>query len=348
VQAFIDTEGRLRIGDDLAHASAADVFGPALRDICPFDIDLGYCKARDHRRLWSQPQREFLTMDGTWTLRLSVPGLVFEGSRIRFVVDGGEYTDEIDLATLNRHQVETILNDTTAITNHGGVTVEGNRTSRGTVYRVQFIELGTAPTLRWEITNGPQSIEACQAPAEDTGNGGRILYDIWIPDTPSLEWVLSDQDPAEAIEVTPLGPSFGTAGVQIDRVTIHPHASGHYCLRVTGDDPTEPIPVSASAAEVLDAVRAVSPGVYSTARWAGNGIIDLVHQVSGIQPVITSNDVFSTMPAIKTATIAHGGLVADNLAGGKRPVQMDIIRERSTEVNGLASPTIETIYTATL
>jgi hypothetical protein len=54
------------------------------------------------------------------------------------------------------------------------------------------------------------------------------------------------------------------------------------------------------------------------------------------------------MPSIKTATIAHGGLIADNLAGGKLPVQIDITRERATVVNDLASPTIETIYTATL
>ena len=348
MQVFIDTDGRLRIGDDLAHASPADVFGPAVMSICPFDLDVGYCKATDHRRLWSTPEYSFLPLDGTWTLRLSIPGLVFDGSRIRFVVDGSEYTDEVDLSTLNRYQVETLLNDTTAITNHGGVTVEGTRASRGTVYRVQFVNLGTAPTLRWEITNGPQSIDACQSPAEDIGNGGRILYDIWIPDTPSLEWVLSDQDAPEAVEVTPLGPAFGTDGVQIDRISIHPHATGHFVLRVTGDDPTEPISVTATAAEVLDAVRAVSPGVYSTARWAGANLIDLVHQNSGIQSVISADDVFCTMPATKTATIAHGGLVADNLAGGNKPVKLEILRELTTVVNDLSSPTTETIYTCTL
>jgi len=348
VRVFADTEGRLRIGDDLAHASAADVLGPAIRSLCPFDLDLGYVNARDHRRLWATPERTFLELDGIWTFRLSIPGLVFKGSTIRFVVDGSEYTDEVPLNTLNRYQVEELLNDTTAVTDHGGVTVEGNRTSRGTVYRVQFVELGTAPTIRWEIRNGAQSIDACQSPAEDSAAGGRILYDIYLPDTPQLEWVLSDQDADEAVEVTPLGPSFGTDGVQIDRIAIHPHASGHYSLRVPGDDPTDPIAVTATAAEVLDAIRAVSPGVYSSARWSGNGLIDLIHQTSGIQSVITSDDVFATMPSIKTATIAHGGLIADNLAGGKLPVQIDITRERTTVVNDLASPTIENIYTATI
>ena len=348
MQVFVDTARRLRRGDDLSHVSAKEVFGDAVRNLCPWHVQLGKVEAEDRRRSLGTPDHKFLAWEGDLILRLSMPGVVLEGSQIRFVADNDTYSAYFNIVDLDRHQIEQVLNDLEPISTHGGVTVEGKRCAAGTLYRVMFTELGTAPSLEWMTSSAAVTITCCETEEAVAGCGGRIVYDLWLPDTPNLEWYLAEQDAATAIEIVPMGPSFSGAGAQIDRISIDPTASGHYVLQVTGDSPTDPIPVDASPTEVLAAINDVSLGTYSTARFSGPNWIDLVHSTLGIQTPILVDDIYMSVADFRSGTIAHSDLLADNKLSGSGPITIEILNQTVTETDSESATTTEILYSATL
>jgi len=347
MRVYVDSEKRLRRADDLRVVAARDVLADAVRNRCPFHLELGKVKAEDRRRFYGGPDYEFQQWEGEILVRLSIPNTVHEGTQIRFVADT-TYGNFFDMATTNRHQIESMLNDLEPISTFGGCTVEGERYSTGSVYRVIFNELGTAPSLRWMTKGGATSIVACETEEASQGSAGNWVYDVWLPDTPRAEWYAAETTAPDAVEVVPIGPGFAGSGVQIDRLVFHPTASGSILLQVTGDSPTDPIPVDASAEDILAEVRSVSPGVYSSARRAGEFEIDLIHGTTGVQTPITADDIYASVADIRAVTIAHSDLVADRHIAGSPPVLLEIINERVTETDGLSATTSETIYSAEL
>jgi len=346
MQIFLDTEQRLRRGDDLGFVSAREVFEDSIKNLCPWHLELGRVKAQTNRRSIGKADHEYLRWSGDVIFRLSMPGVFLEGSKIRFVADNDTYSPELFVKDINRHQIEEILNDLEPISTHGGVTVEGQRMAAGSLYRVMFNELGDAPSLEWMMSASAVSITACETEEATTGAGGRWVYDIWLPDTPNIEWYLAEKDDVTAIEVAPVGPSFSGNGAQIDRISIDPTASGYYVLQVPGDTPTDPIPVFASPQVIMDELNKVSLGTYSTARISGLNTIDLIHSSLGIQSPITVDDIFTSVADIRTATIAHSDILADNKLSGGGPIKIEILNQTVTETNNESATTTEILYSA--
>lgn len=348
MQVFVDTARRLRRGDDLSHVSAIEVFGDAVRKLCPWHVQLGRVKAEDRRRSMGVPDHTYLPWEGDVILRLSMPEVFLEGSKIRFIADNDTYSDYFLVKDLDRQQIESVLNDMEPISTHGGVTVEGKRCSAGNLYRVMFNELETAPSLKWMTSSAATTITCCETEEAISGCGGRWVYDLWLPDTPNLEWYLAETDAATAVEVVPIGPSFSGSGAQIDRLVFDPTASGHYVLQVSGDTPTDPIPIGSSPSELLSALNAVSLGTYSAAKTSGENSIDLIHSSLGLQTPIAVDDIYMSVAAFRSGTIAHSDLLADNALSGKGPIKIEILNQTVTETDSESATTTEIIYSATL
>lgn len=346
MRLFLDTEKRLRLGEDMSFVSPHDAFGEAVRKLCPWHLELGRVKTQDKRRMLGTPEHEYIEWEGDVILRLSMPGVILDEAKIQFVANNTVYSDQLDFKKINRKQIEKILNDMAPISTHGGVKVEGKRCATGSMYRVLFNELGAAPSLEWMTTASSVTVACCETQEAITGCGGRWVYDVWLPDTPNLEWYLADKEEATPIEIIPLGPSFSGNGAQIDRIVIDATATGDYVLQVPGDDPTDPIPVDASPSEVLAALNAVSIGSYTQAKYGGSNIIDLIHTPVGIQTPVTVDDIYMSVADLKEATIAHSNLLADNKLSGEGKIKIEILNQKVTETNAKSATTTEILYSA--